>query len=169
MMIVNRQSAVRVSLSELNHFLRRAQRKLRVPYGAVTVCLVTTGQMARWNRTFRHKRGTTDVLSFPAADRAGTSPNGRGSRRGMSPKAGKDASASSVSFASSTSYLGDIAIAPTVARKNARRFDRTLIDELCILILHGVIHLMGYDHETDGGEMDRFEGSVRRSLGLARP
>lgn len=161
MMIVNRQSAVRVSLSELNHFLRRVQRKLRVPYGAVTVCLVTTGQMARWNRTFRRKRGPTDVLSFPAADLAGASPSGRGGRRGMSPKAGKDG-------VSSTSYLGDIAIAPVVARKNARRFDRTLTDELRILILHGVIHLMGYDHETDGGEMDRFEGSVRRSLGLAQ-
>ena len=170
MLIVNRQSAVRVSLSELNHFLRRVQRKLRVPYGAVTVCLVTTGQMARWNRTFRHKRGPTDVLSFPAADLPGASPSGRGGRRGMSPKAGKDgvSSTSFASFTSSTSYLGDIAIAPVVARKNARRFDRTLIDELRILILHGVIHLMGYDHETDGGEMDRFEGSVRRSLGLAQ-
>lgn len=87
----------------------------------------------------------------------------------MSPKAGKDASASSVSFTSSTSYLGDIAIAPAVARKNARRFDRALKDELRILILHGLIHLMGYDHETDDGEMDRFEESVRRSLGLAPP
>lgn len=88
----------------------------------------------------------------------------------MSPKAGKDgvSSTSFVSFTSPTSYLGDVAIAPAVARKNARRFGRTLSDELRILILHGVIHLMGYDHETDGGEMDRFEGSVRRSLGLAQ-
>lgn len=76
---------------------------------------------------------------------------------------------SSASFASptsSSSYLGDIAIAPAVARANARRFGRPFSDELRILILHGVIHLMGYDHETDHGEMDRLEQSVRRSLGL---
>ena len=71
------------------------------------------------------------------------------------------------SFTSSTSYLGDIAIAPVVARENARRFGRTLNDELRILILHGMLHLMGYDHETDNGEMERREQRLRRTLGLA--
>jgi probable rRNA maturation factor len=170
-MIVNRQSSVRVSVSELSKFLERARRRLRIAPGAVTVCLVTGAEMARWNRTFRHQRGPTDVLSFPADDtnaRESGREDRKGSRAGRSASARKSVS-SSASFASCASYLGDIAIAPAVARENARRFGRTLSDELRILVLHGVIHLMGYDHETDQGEMDRFEQSVRRSLGLAQP
>ncbi len=76
-------------------------------------------------------------------------------------------SASPASSPSSASYLGDIAIAPAVARRNARRFGRTFDDEMRILILHGILHLMGYDHETDTGEMDRREQRLRRALGLA--
>ena len=65
-----------------------------------------------------------------------------------------------------SNYLGDIAISPTIARANARRHGRDLDDELRILMLHGVLHLLGYDHETDRGEMDRVEARVRRRLGL---
>lgn len=71
------------------------------------------------------------------------------------------------SFTSLTSYLGDIAIAPAVARRNARLDGRTLDQELRILILHGILHLMGYDHETDTGQMDRREKRLRRSLRIA--
>ncbi len=63
-------------------------------------------------------------------------------------------------------YLGDVAISPVVARRNARRLGRTLAEELRILILHGALHLLGYDHETDHGEMDRIERRLRRRLGL---
>ena len=59
------------------------------------------------------------------------------------------------------------AIAPAVARRNARRFGRTFSQEMRILILHGILHLMGYDHETDAGQMDRRERRLRRQLGLA--
>ena len=62
--------------------------------------------------------------------------------------------------------MGDIAIAPAVARRNAKRFGRTFEDEVRILILHGMLHLMGYDHETDTGEMDSRERRLRRALGL---
>jgi probable rRNA maturation factor len=64
------------------------------------------------------------------------------------------------------SFLGDIAIAPSVARRNAKKLGRTLPSELQILILHGVLHLLGYDHETDRGQMDRLEARLRRKLGL---
>ena len=63
-------------------------------------------------------------------------------------------------------YLGDIAIAPEVARHNAEAFGRTFGDEMRILILHGILHLMGYDHETDTGQMERREQSLRRTLRL---
>jgi probable rRNA maturation factor len=53
-----------------------------------------------------------------------------------------------------------------VARQNARELGRTLDDEMKILILHGLLHLLGYDHETDHGQMERRERRLRRSLGL---
>lgn len=169
--VVNRQSAVRVPIAELERFLTRARRKLRVPVEAVTVCFVTSAQMARWNKEFRRKRGPTDVLSFPADNGNANDVRpvtNRGSRPSKSARGCHYVFGSSDSFFSHShiSYLGDIAIAPAVARANARRFGRTLANELRILILHGVIHLMGYDHETDHGEMDRLEQSLRRSLGL---
>lgn len=64
-------------------------------------------------------------------------------------------------------FLGDIAISPATARRNARKLGRTLPDELRILMLHGVLHLLGYDHETDTGQMDRLEQKLRQELGLA--
>jgi probable rRNA maturation factor len=64
-------------------------------------------------------------------------------------------------------FLGDIAISPATARRNAKKFRRTLSNELQILILHGVLHLLGYDHETDRGQMTRIENQLRRKLGLA--
>jgi len=63
-------------------------------------------------------------------------------------------------------FLGDIAISPATARRNAKKLGRTLPDELQILILHGVLHLLGYDHETDNGQMTRIENRLRRKLGL---
>ncbi len=64
-------------------------------------------------------------------------------------------------------YLGDIAISPVVARRNAERFGRSLSLELRILILHGILHLLGYDHETDSGEMERYELELRSRFKLA--
>jgi probable rRNA maturation factor len=166
-MIVNRQRSVRVPLAKLKRFLAQARRELRIPAEAVTICLVTPAEMARWNRAYRGKNRPTDVLSFPA-----TVPSFKSSRpprqRFKSGNATNISSPTSfASFASSGSYLGDIAIAPAVARKNARAFGRTFDDEMRILILHGMLHLMGYDHESDNGQMERREQKLRRVLGLA--
>jgi probable rRNA maturation factor len=139
-MILNRQRRVRVPLAELETFLSRARRALGLPADSFTVCLVTNAEIARWNRTYRGKRGPTDVLSFPA-DRE---------RPRRLP----------------ASYLGDIAIAPQVALRNAGSSGRKAGDEMRILLLHGMLHLMGYDHETDNGQMDRRERRLRRKLGL---
>jgi probable rRNA maturation factor len=66
-------------------------------------------------------------------------------------------------------FLGDIAIAPETARRYAKKNDRTLDNEIRILMLHGILHLMGYDHESksDYGQMNRIEQKLRRRLGLA--
>lgn len=159
-MILNRQRRVRVALSPLVSFLERLRETLRLPDGCVTVCLVSDPEIARLNQTYRGIRASTDVLSFPA--------NGsRNSRRREQHRPRFRRGLSSLtSSRSSTSYLGDIAISPETARRNARRYARPLPAELRILILHGVLHLLGYDHETDTGEMARLERRLRRRLGI---
>ena len=128
----------------------RVRRELRLKEGQVTVCLVSDAEIAGMNRSFRKKHGPTDVLSFPAVKL-------RKPTRSARIPVSMDAEAS----------LGDIAIAPAVAKRNAKNYGRTLLAELKILILHGVLHLLGFDHEADRGEMDRTEKKLRRRLGLA--
>jgi probable rRNA maturation factor len=138
-MIVNRQRRIPVALPPLQDFYELVRRELDFPAEGVTVQLVSDHAMARLNQTYRKKRGPTDVLSFPATRTRRTQ---------------------------GAAYLGDIAISPETARRNARRFSRSLPVELRILILHGMIHLAGFDHESDNGEMDRLERQLRRRLGV---
>ena len=154
-MILNRQRSVRLSTRALELFLVRVRRELGLKQAQVTVCLVSDAEIAGMNQSFRKKHGPTDVLSFPAVKLR----KPRRSRR-------LPVSFTTVSVDSDAS-LGDIAIAPAVAKQNAKNYGRTLPSELKILILHGVLHLLGFDHEADGGEMDRTEKRLRRRLGLA--
>jgi probable rRNA maturation factor len=78
----------------------------------------------------------------------------------------KDKTTDVLSFPSSDATAGDIAISAEVGVRNARRLGHSPADELKILILHGLLHLAGYDHETDGGKMARKEARLRRALGL---
>jgi probable rRNA maturation factor len=164
-MILNRQRRVRVSVQELERFLARARRALGIPADALTVCLVENAEIARWNQAYRGKKGPTDVLSFPA-DGALPMQMKRTGRGRISPRKGLRPSRSRAFSVISNHYLGDIAIAPAVARQNSRRFGCTFSAEMRILILHGILHLMGYDHETDEGRMDRRERRLRRQMGL---
>jgi probable rRNA maturation factor len=138
-MIFNRQRRVPVALHPLRQFYERVRRELGFAPASVTIQLISDLTMARLNETYRKKRGPTDVLSFPA--------------NGARPAKGAE-------------YIGDIAISPETARRNARRFSRSLPAEIRILILHGMIHLAGFDHETDHGEMDRLERRLRKRLGV---
>lgn len=63
-------------------------------------------------------------------------------------------------------YLGDVVISVETARRQARKLGHGLQTELQLLLLHGVLHLMGYDHEADNGQMNRRERALRRRLGL---
>jgi probable rRNA maturation factor len=139
-MIVNRQRRVTVALPPLRLFYERVRRELGFAPESVTIQLISDDSMAQLNEKYRKKTGPTDVLSFPA--------NGARPSR-------------------SAEYIGDIAISPETARRNARRFSRSLPEEMRILILHGMIHLAGFDHETDHGEMDRLERRLRKRLGVA--
>ena len=153
-MVVNRQRRVPVDVGPLQVFVNQARHELGLGKGELTVCLVSDAAIAGMNRRFRGKRGPTDVLSFPA--------NGAGPRH-----RGKVTERTEATEGTGAAYLGDIAISPETARRNARRFSRPLPQELRILILHGMLHLLGYDHETDHGEMERLERRLRRRLGLS--
>jgi probable rRNA maturation factor len=146
-MILTRQREVRVARPPLESFLRRVKSELGCGAAGVAICLVSDAEIARMNVKFRKKKGPTDVLSFPVAKR----------RR----------SSSSRPRVKGDEFLGDIAISPATARRYAKKNGRTLSSELKVLILHGVLHLLGYDHETDQGEMDRIEAKLRKRFGLA--
>jgi probable rRNA maturation factor len=153
-MILNRQRAVRVARRPLELFLGRVRKELGLGEADVTVCLVSDAEIARMNEAYRRKKGPTDVLSFPEIDRRAAANLRRARKRSSRVDARRGA------------FLGDVAISPATARRNAKQLGRTLGGELQILILHGVLHLLGYDHETDGGEMDRVERRLRQRLGL---
>jgi len=151
-MVLNRQRRVPVAVGPLARFLERVRLELGFPAHGVAVQLVSDVAMARLNWTFRRKRGPTDVLSFPAQAQ------GTGARRAR--RAHRRA------HAAGSQYVGDIAISPETARRNARRDSRPLPEELRMLVLHGMIHLAGYDHHTDQGQMEKLETALRCRLGL---
>jgi probable rRNA maturation factor len=102
----------------------------------ISVLLTSNREMRRLNRNFRGKDKPTDVISFPAME------------------------------AVSKEFAGDLAISVDVAAANARHFGHSTQAEVCVLILHGLLHLAGYDHEQDDGEMARKEQRLRLKLGL---
>ncbi len=142
-MVLNRQKRLRIRRTGLTNFVARLKRELKIGRREVTVCFVDNREIARLNRRYRGKSKPTDVLSFPASVET----------RNGSP-------------APDGTFLGDIAISPEVARDNAKKLGRTLDGELRVLILHGMLHLIGYDHESDGGTMERKELRLRNKLGL---
>jgi probable rRNA maturation factor len=151
-MIVNRQRAVRVALPPLEHFLSRVRRDLGLEQASLTICMVSDAEIARMNEVYRRKKGPTDVLSFPAVTRRQPIALSNALRKKR--------------VADLEGYLGDIAISPATAKRYARKNGRRLPGELRILILHGVLHLLGYDHETDHGEMTRIENRLRKRFQL---
>jgi probable rRNA maturation factor len=103
---------------------------------AVNVLLTSSAEMKSLNRRFRGKDKPTDVLSFPAE-----------------PDALKR-------------LAGEIAISAEIATKNARALGHSPADEIKILVLHGILHLRGYDHECDNGQMAKREKQLRTKLRL---
>ena len=111
--------------------------------GDVAIALVTDARIRALNRQYRRQNKVTDVLSFPAGASIG-------------PATGYDAG------------LGDIVIASGVARRQAKAAGHSLQQELRVLSLHGLLHLLGYDHHDprDNGRMARVEVRLRRAGGL---
>jgi len=104
--------------------------------GKVNVLLTSSAEMKSLNRRFRGKDKPTDVLSFPAE-----------------PDAQKK-------------FAGEIAISAEIATKNAHELGHEPAQEVKILVLHGILHLRGYDHECDHGQMARREKQLRAKFHL---
>jgi probable rRNA maturation factor len=123
--------------------------------GAVNVALVSDASVRELNRIYRRKDYATDVLSFGSTGSTGS----LGSRR---------SNFSHFSHLSNPEnlFLGDIVIARGVARRQAREARHSEQTELRVLALHGLLHLLGYDHERDAGRMMRVEQRLRRRGGL---
>jgi probable rRNA maturation factor len=115
-----------------------ALRRLGSHDAEVGVLICDDATIRSLNRHYRSKDSSTDVLSFPAGF---AQPDG-------------------------PTYLGDVAISLETAQRQAAEDGISIERELQSLLLHAIIHLCGYDHETDDGEMEKLEGSVRKEIGL---
>jgi probable rRNA maturation factor len=140
--LIRRQRKVQADWGEIEEFLGRTTRALAT--APFSICLVSDASIRRYNARFRGKDEATDVLSFPAGNQE---PRGRGHLRDHA-------------------YLGDILISAEMARHNAGIYGVRLEDEIKALILHGLLHLLGQDHERDHGQMARSERLWGARLGL---
>ena len=140
-MIVNLQRKIKIDTASLKTFAADAAVSVsETNGGAFSVAFVSDRRMRELNKLFRGKDLTTDVLSFPhEADEFETHEE---------------------------HFLGDIVISAEQAAKQADENGLTLDLEVRQLILHGVLHLCGYDHETDDGEMNARELELRDKLGI---
>ncbi len=124
--------------------------------GTLNVAIVSDRDIQRLNREFRGIDRATDVLSFPVR---GTTPTGRkGDAFAIRPPVEP--------FQPIQPSLGEIVIARGVARRQARMVGHAEHVEWRVLALHGLLHLLGYDHDEDDGRMQRIERRLRRKGGL---
>ena len=136
--IVSRQRLRRVPAAALEAFARRVAREAP-PTNATGVLIVLAGDRSvrRLNRDFRGKDQRTDVLSFPS---------------GMP------------DLPDGTRPLGEIVISVAQAARQAEAAGHSLASELRLLVIHGYLHLLGYDHEVDDGTMMRLQARLARAL-----
>ena len=138
--VVNRQRKMRIDCGRWEKFAAEALEVVPACGAGVTVAFVSDRAMRELNRMWRHKRGTTDVLSFEAEQDEFEEAEGK--------------------------TLGDVVISVEQAARQAAEHGLKFDEEIAQLILHGLLHLCGYDHERDTGEMNRLEMRLRRQLGI---
>lgn len=138
-MVILQRRVAALSSATLERFVLRARRAAGLR-GTADVLLTSSSAMRALNRQFRGKNKPTDVLSFPAD---------------AALKNGKR-----------VIHVGEIAISAEIAAQNAARLGHSTAQEVKILTLHGILHLAGFDHERDNGEMARKEMKLRQALRL---
>ncbi len=138
--IINNQRKVKIDAKAFEEFAGKVVEKISQTSGRfLTIAFVSDKKMRLFNKTFRGKDTTTDVLSFPFE---------------------------AEEFEAGDNNLGDIFISLEQAKRQAEENNLTFEREIRQLILHGILHLCGFDHETDAGEMNRLELKLREELGI---
>jgi probable rRNA maturation factor len=138
--VINRQRRRKINAKQWREFSGRALQSLGGQNQSAAIVFVADAAIKKLNRQFRGKNDVTDVLSFPSHAEPFEVENG--------------------------SQLGEIVISVQRAATQAKEHGLSFPDEVRQLILHGLLHLCGYDHETDRGEMDRLELRLRKKLGI---
>lgn len=138
-LVLNNQRKLAIDSSTYTTFIVDLESQLRLVDRHFSVVFISDRRMKELNSFFRGKDSTTDVLSFPHEPDE---------------------------FDKDVSNLGDIVISVEQAARQAEENGLTLENEIKQLILHGVLHLCGYDHETDNGEMNARELVLREKLGI---
>ena len=139
-LVILEKQVARLSKQMLERFVLQARRAVGLR-GTVNVLVTSSAAVRSLNRQFRNQNKETDVLSFPSITAA-------------------------AEFRKRSKVAGDVAISADIARKNSIRLGHPAVQEVKILALHGILHLAGFDHERDHGEMARKEMKLRRALGL---
>jgi probable rRNA maturation factor len=143
MPLFNRQRQVRIAARDFRPFLKRLAEAIGHNEEDFTITLVTDQTMQALNRRFLGIDQATDVLSFPA---------------------GREEDSWKTEAGAESSSLGEIVISAETALRQAQAEGHALPEEIKLLIIHGALHLKGFDHETDGGVMNRKEYALRARL-----
>ena len=138
--VVNRQRLCKINAKQWREFSEKAMQAIGADNQSVAIVFVGDEAIKKLNRQFRGKNDATDVLSFPSQAEAFE----------VEPQ----------------SQLGEVVISVHRAMAQAKEHGLTFSGEVKQLILHGLLHLCGYDHETDRGEMNRLELKLRKRLGI---
>jgi probable rRNA maturation factor len=136
-LVTFRKQIAGLKASKIEHFVFRVRRLIRMRE-MVNVVVTSSAHVRTLNRKFRGVDKPTDVLSFPPAHI-------------RNPR---------------LKSAGEVVISADIARQNANRLGHSVENEVKILVLHGILHLAGFDHERDAGEMAREESRLRRRLKL---
>ena len=138
--VINRQRRHKVQAKRWREFAAQALPAVGAEDRDATIVFVSDAAIRKLNQQFRGKDSATDVLSFPSQPEAFEAGN--------------------------ETNLGEIVISLDRAQAQAKDNGLTLANEVEQLILHGLLHLCGHDHETDDGEMNRLELKIRKKLGI---
>jgi probable rRNA maturation factor len=139
-MVILERKVVGLTEDSLARFVLRA-RKAAGMQETVNVLVTGSASMRDLNSRFRRKNKPTDVLSFPHDSKIKGVHKGNG-------------------------FAGEVALSAEIAAQNAISLGHAVADEVKVLVLHGILHLAGFDHERDNGEMARKEAELRRALKL---
>ena len=142
-MVILRKRIAGLSPSTLERFVLRTRRLVSLTDN-VNVLVTSSAEVRSLNRQFRGNNKETDVLSFPASSQRTIPVTAPGALR----------------------LAGEIAISAEVAKQSAALRGHSAADEVKILALHGILHLAGFDHERDHGQMERQERRLRAALRL---